>query len=45
MNRGIAYDEARMKHSADAETERLRQKCKEFRKYYRLFRKATIPLS
>jgi hypothetical protein len=45
LNRGIAYDEARMKRSADAETARLKQKCKEFGKYYRLFRKATIPLS
>lgn len=45
LNRGIEYDEARMKHSADAETERLRQKCKEFRKFYRLFRRATIPLT
>ena len=45
LNRGIAYAEARMKHSADEEEEQLRRKCREFGKYHRLFRKATIPLA
>jgi hypothetical protein len=44
LNRGIEFMEARMKRNADADSEKLKEKCEEFEELYRLFGKATLPL-